>query len=106
MVKNIGKNISKNLSAKYSPDKLTTCQKLLDHAKKSPKVALKTSSKRATQKTADATDNLIGNKTTDRILKVSRSSTWNSLQLQKNVIRKYPTKDIYLQEKGKKLLMI
>ena len=39
MGKNIGKNISKNLSGKYS-------QKLLDHAKKSATVALKTTSKK------------------------------------------------------------
>ena len=39
MGKNIGKNISKILSGKYS-------QKLLDHAKQSATVALKTSSKR------------------------------------------------------------
>ena len=55
MGKNIGKNISKNLSGKYS-------QKLLDHSKKSATDALKTSSKRVIQKTAEATGDLIGNK--------------------------------------------
>ena len=57
--KNIGKNRSKNknknLSGKYS-------QKLLDHAKKFATDALKTSSKRAIQKTAEATGDLIGKK--------------------------------------------
>ena len=67
MGKNIGKNISKNLSAKYS-------HTLLDHAKKIVIDALKTSSKRVIQKTADATGDLIGNKIDNKITKVSRRS--------------------------------
>ena len=43
MVKSIGKNITKNLSGKYS-------QKPLDHTKKSDTDALKTISKRAIKK--------------------------------------------------------
>ena len=43
MSKNIGKNMSKNLSVKYS-------QKSLDHTKTSATDAFKTSSKRVTQK--------------------------------------------------------
>ena len=35
MCKNTGKNISKNLIGKYSPNMLATRQKLLDHAKQS-----------------------------------------------------------------------
>ena len=58
-------NISKILSGKYS-------QKLLDSAKKSGTDALKTASKRAIQKTAEATGNLIGNKTADKITSVSK----------------------------------
>ena len=54
MFENVAKNISKNLSVKYS-------QKLLDHAKQSATDVLKTS-KRIFQKTAEATENLIGNK--------------------------------------------
>ena len=46
--------MSKNVSSKYS-------QKLLDHAKKSATDALKTASKGAIEKTAEA-GNLIGNK--------------------------------------------
>ena len=57
MGKNIDKNISKGLSGKYS-------QKLLDHAKQSATDALKTSSKRFIQKTAEATGDLIANKIT------------------------------------------
>ena len=48
MGKNFGKNISKNLKGKYN-------QKLFDHAKQSATDALKTSSKRVIQKTAEAT---------------------------------------------------
>ena len=49
MGKTIGKNISKNLRIKYS-------QKLFDHAKQSATDALKTTSKRVIQKTAESTD--------------------------------------------------
>ena len=52
-------------------------QKLLDHAKKSATDALKTSSKRVIQKTAEATDDLIGNKIASRITKVSKNSQQN-----------------------------
>ena len=55
MGKNIGKNISKNLRGKYS-------QKLLDYPKQSPIDAFKTASKRAIQKIAEATGDLIGEK--------------------------------------------
>ena len=48
MGKNIGENISKNLSGKYS-------QKLLDHAKQSVTDALKTTSENIIQKAAEAT---------------------------------------------------
>ena len=55
MGKNIGKNISKNLSNKYS-------QKLLYHTIKSSTDALKTASKRVTQKPAEATSDFLDNK--------------------------------------------
>ena len=70
MGKNIGKNISKNLSAKYS-------HTLLDHVKQIVIDALKTSSKRVIQKTAEATGDLIGNKNDNKITKVSRRSPQN-----------------------------
>ena len=54
------KNIGKNLSNKYG-------QKLLDSTNKSTVDAMKTASKRAIQKTAEATGGLIGNKTADKI---------------------------------------
>ena len=62
------KNMGKNLSNKYG-------QKLLDNAKKSTADAIKTASKRVIQKTAEATGDLIVNKTTDKITSVSKKST-------------------------------
>ena len=57
--KNIGKNITiKNLSNKYR-------QKLLEHVEQSVTDALKTASKRAIQKNAEATVDLAGNKIAD-----------------------------------------
>ena len=53
-------NMGKNLSNKYG-------QKLLDTAKKSTSNAIKAESKRAIQKTADATGDLIDNKIADKI---------------------------------------
>ena len=52
------KNIGKNLSNKYG-------LKPLDSAKKSKMDAIKTASKRAIQKTAEATGDLIRNKIAD-----------------------------------------
>ena len=53
------KNMGKNLSNKYGV-------KLLDSAKKSTTDAIKTPSKRAIQKIAKATGDLIGNKIVDK----------------------------------------
>ena len=59
------KNIGKNISSKYS-------KKLVDSAKKSETDTIKTVSKRAIQKTAKATGDLIGNKIADKITSVSK----------------------------------
>ena len=59
------KNIGKNLINKYG-------QKLVDSAKKSATDALKTVSKRAIQKTAGATGDLVGNKIVDKTTGVSK----------------------------------
>ena len=56
------KNMGKGLSNKYG-------QKLFDSAKKSTSDAIKTASKRVNQKTAEATDDLIGNKIADKNIK-------------------------------------
>ena len=60
--------MGKNLSTKYG-------QKLLDSARKSTTDAIKTASKRAIQKAAEATWDLIGNKIADKITSVSKIST-------------------------------
>ena len=57
--------MGKSLSNKYG-------QKLLDSAKKSTTDAIKTTSKKAIQKTAETTGDLIGNKTADKITSVSK----------------------------------
>ena len=62
------KNMGKSLSNKYS-------QKLLHSAKKFATDAIKTASKGAIQKTAEATVDLIGNKIADKITSVSKNST-------------------------------
>ena len=43
------------------------CQKLLDHVKQSATDAIKTAAKRAIQKTAEATVDLIRSKNSDRV---------------------------------------
>ena len=62
------KNMGKSLSNKCG-------QKLLDSAKKSTTDAIKTASKRAIQKTAEATGDLIGNKIVDKITSVSKKKS-------------------------------
>ena len=69
-VLSFAKNIGKSLSGKYS-------QKLSDSAKKSSTDAIKTASKRAVQKTAKVKGDLIGNKISDKIIKVSKTSQNN-----------------------------
>ena len=61
------KNMGKNLRNKYG-------QNLLDSAKKSIADTIKTASKRAIQKTAEATGELIGNRIADKITSVSKKS--------------------------------
>ena len=66
------KNMGKSLSNKCG-------QKLLDSAKKSTTDAIKTASKRAIQKTAEATGDLIGNKIVDKITSVSKKKSYKGL---------------------------
>ena len=91
MGKNIAKNISKTLSGKYS-------QNLLDHAKKTATVALKTTSKRAIWKTAQATGDLIGNKICNRITKVSKTSPENNSETITNEHDKVIPKERYITQ--------
>ena len=67
------KNMGKSLSNKYG-------QKLLDGAKKYTTEAIKITSKRAIQKTAEATGNLIGTKIADKIISVSKKSVLQTSQ--------------------------
>ena len=106
MGRNIGKNISKNLSGKYS-------QKLHDYAKKSATDALKSSSKRVIQITAEATGDLIGNKISDKKITTVELQKLQIIhnkiiqgQLQVKMIKKYLKKDTYIQKKDKRFLII
>ena len=95
------KSMGKNLSITYG-------QKLLDCAKISTTHTLKTASKRALQKTAEATGDLIGNKIADKITSVSKKSSAHSKKLENdhtNDELEAPKKYSYLQKKGKELLM-
>ena len=73
MGKDIGINISKSMSGKYS-------LKLLGNAKQSAIDAVKTSSKRVIKKPAEATGALTGNKIANKISKVSKNSQLNNLE--------------------------
>ena len=72
-------SFAKNLSNKYS-------QKLIDTAKKSTTDAIKTASKRAIQKTAEATVDLIGNKIADKITSISKTSNKELPNDEKNMM--------------------
>ena len=68
--------MGKTLSNKYS-------QKALDSAKKSTSDHIKTESKRAIQKTAEATGDLIGNKVADKIIRASKKPLKNYIIMMK-----------------------
>ena len=61
-------SFARSMSNKYG-------KKLVDTAKKSATDAIKTASKRAVQKTAEATGDLIGNKNADKITSVSKKKS-------------------------------
>ena len=63
----MGEHLSKHLSNEY-------IQKLSDHAKQSATGAFKTVSKRGIQKTVGTIGDIIGNKITDKIARVSKTS--------------------------------
>ena len=92
-----------------------TAKKILNHAKESATGVLKTTSKRMIQKTPQTTADLIGNKIANKITKISEIKLQKSQnlhdriiqkQLQISMIKKHLKEDIYLQKKGRKLLMI
>ena len=96
------KNVGKNISNKYS-------QRVIDIAKKYATDAIKTTSKRAIQKTAEATGYLVGNKIADKITSVSKKSLEKPRdeELPQNETSNEIPKEryIYLLKKGNKLLM-
>ena len=83
--KNIDKNRIKNLSSKYN-------QKLLDRAKQSSTGAFKTSSNKVIQKTVEAIGDSTGNKTADKITRVSKNPP---KIIQERMKKKYLQKNIY-----------
>ena len=64
-------SFARSMSNKYG-------KKLVDTAKKSTTDAIKTASKKAIQKTAEATGHLIGNKIADKITIVSKKKSNNN----------------------------
>ena len=93
------KNMGKSLSNKYG-------QKLLDSAKKSTTDAIKTASKRAIQKTAEAIGDLIGNKIADKIMSFSKKTSTKELLSDEIEEDSYSEKKIHIsRRKTKKLLM-
>ena len=85
----MGKNVSKNVSSKYS-------QKPIDHAKQSATDVFKTASKRAIQKRAEAISDLIGNEIAYKIMKVSKNSQQNNSETVRNEHDKEISKEIYV----------
>ena len=92
------KNIGKNLSNKYG-------QKLLDSAKKSATDAIKTASKRAIKKMAEAAGDLISNKFADKITSVSKKSKASqNNETEEDVERAAPKKRYISPEKRKQII--
>ena len=81
--KNFGKNIRKNVSRKYNQNFLIMLRNLLKMHLKLLQIS--------DSKAAKATDDLIGNKTADKITKSQKH------QIQKQMKKKYLEKDLYLQ---------
>ena len=78
---------------------------LLIQLKKSATDAIKTASKRAIQKTAEAAADLVGNEIADKITSVSKKSTKKLPTIDEDLELTTHKKDIYHQKKYNKLLM-
>ena len=94
----MGKNLSKNLRGKYG-------RKLLDYAKQFTTDAFETASKRAIEKTAEATGDLVGNKIVDRITKVSKTSQQNNSETIANEHNKKIPKERYISPEERQKIM-
>ena len=90
-------SFARNMSNKYG-------QKLFHKAKKSTTDAIKTASKRAIQKTAEATSDLVGNKIADGKTSVSKKSAKKLPTIDEDAELITPEKDTYHQKKDNKLL--
>ena len=98
--KNIGTHAAKvaeNISNKYS-------QKLVDTAKKFATDAIKTASKRAIQKTAEATRYLVGNKIADKITAKPSKKSHNE-EIQSNEINNEIPKERYISPKERQKII-
>ena len=84
------------MSNKYS-------QKLVDSSKKSATDAIKTASKRAVQKTAEAIGDLIGNKIADKITSASKKS--HNEEIQSNQVNNEIPKERYISPKEKQKII-
>ena len=92
--------VAKNLSNKYS-------QKFLDSAKKSTTDAIKADSKRAIQKTAEATGDLSGNKIADKTTSLSKKSTKNLPNDEKETdVERGTTKKRYISPEERQQIMM
>ena len=87
---------AKNMTNKYS-------QKFVDTAKKSATDAIKTSSKRAIQKTAEATGDLIGKKIADKITTASKKS--HNEEIQSNEVNNEIPKERYISPKERQKII-
>ena len=87
-------NVGKNLSNKYG-------QKLVATAKKSATDALKIASKRAIQKTAEATGDLLANKIADEITSISKkpAKESHSIELPSNNANNEIPKERYISKR-------
>ena len=93
------KNMGKSWSNKFG-------QKLLDSPKKSTTDAIKTAWKRAIQKTAEGTGDLIGNKIADKITSVSKKSAKElpNDETEEDVERATPKKRYISPEKRQQII--
>ena len=97
--KNIGTHagkVGKNVSNKYS-------KKLVDTAKISATDAIKTASKRAIEKTAEAAGDLVGNKIADKITSTSKKSCIE--EIQSNEVNNEISKERYISPKERQQII-
>ena len=90
-------SFARSMSNKYG-------KKLVDTAKKSATDAIKTASKRAIQKTAEATGDLVCNKIADKITSVSKKSTKKSPTIDKDAELTTPQKRYISPEKRQQII--